>query len=107
VGRRVVDARRTWATRAPVIVFCIVLNRLLRHVYGEESRDLRAQLHGCDDKDHARAAGKRRPIAISPAETTQWFNWYDMAAPLARLEPDTLPRATAYILADGRDESKG
>jgi cysteinyl-tRNA synthetase len=48
-----------------------------------------------DDKINARAAQSGRSIGEITAETTQWF-LDDMAA-VGALEPDHMPRATAYI----------
>ncbi|QBF31643.1 cysteine--tRNA ligase [Thalassococcus sp. S3] len=78
----------------PVIVFD-VLYRLLRHVYGEEHVTYVRNFTDVDDKINARAAESGRPIAEITAETTQWF-LDDMGA-VGALEPDHMPRATAYI----------
>ncbi|MBQ0715763.1 MAG: cysteine--tRNA ligase [Sulfitobacter litoralis] len=78
----------------PVIVFD-VLNRLLRHVYGEDHVTYVRNFTDVDDKINARAAESGRSIGEITAETTQWF-LEDMAA-VGALEPDHMPRATAYI----------
>jgi len=78
----------------PVIVFD-VLNRLLRHVYGEDHVTYVRNFTDVDDKINARAAESGRSIGDITAETTQWF-LDDMAA-VGALEPDHMPRATAYI----------
>ena len=78
----------------PVVVFD-VLYRLLRHVYGADHVTYVRNFTDVDDKINARAAESGRPIGEITAETTQWF-LDDMAA-LGALEPDEMPRATAYI----------
>ena len=78
----------------PVIVFD-VLNRLLRHVYGDAHVTYVRNFTDVDDKINARAAQSGRSIGEVTAETTQWF-LDDMAA-VGALEPDHMPRATAYI----------
>jgi cysteinyl-tRNA synthetase len=78
----------------PVIVFD-VLNRLLRHVYGEDHVTYVRNFTDVDDKINARAAASGRSIGEITAETTQWF-LDDMTA-VGALEPDHMPRATAYI----------
>ncbi|MEO0633040.1 MAG: cysteine--tRNA ligase [Pseudomonadota bacterium] len=78
----------------PVIVFD-VLNRLLRHVYGDDHVTYVRNFTDVDDKINARAAESGRPISDITAETTQWF-LDDMAA-VGAMEPDEMPRATAYI----------
>ncbi|MEP2533211.1 cysteine--tRNA ligase [Shimia sp.] len=78
----------------PVVVFD-VLNRLLRHVYGEDHVTYVRNFTDVDDKINARAAESGRPISDITAETTQWF-LDDMAALGAR-DPDQMPRATQYI----------
>ena len=78
----------------PAVVFD-TLYRLLRHVYGPEHVTYVRNFTDVDDKINARAASTGRPIAELTAETTQWY-LDDMAA-LGVLEPDHMPRATAYI----------
>ncbi|MBW4960729.1 cysteine--tRNA ligase [Sulfitobacter sp. CW3] len=78
----------------PVIVFD-VLYRLLRHVYGPDHVTYVRNFTDVDDKINARAAESGRSIAEITAETTQWF-LDDMAA-VGALEPNEMPRATAYI----------
>ncbi|MCL4139241.1 UNVERIFIED_CONTAM: hypothetical protein GTU68_033825 [Idotea baltica] len=78
----------------PVIVFD-VLNRLLRHVYGDDHVTYVRNFTDVDDKINARAAESGRSIGEITAETTQWY-LDDMAA-VGAMEPDYMPRATAYI----------
>ncbi|BDY16201.1 cysteine--tRNA ligase [Sulfitobacter pontiacus] len=78
----------------PVIVFD-VLNRLLRHVYGDAHVTYVRNFTDVDDKINARAAQSGRSIGEITAETTQWF--LDDMAEVGALEPDHMPRATAYI----------
>jgi len=78
----------------PVVVFD-VLNRLLRHVCGENSVTYVRNFTDVDDKIIARAEESGREIGQITSETTQWF-LEDMAALGAR-EPDHMPRATQYI----------
>ncbi len=78
----------------PVIVFD-VLNRLLRHVYGESQVTYVRNFTDIDDKINARAARDGKDIGEITAETTQWF-LDDMAA-VGALEPDHMPRATAFV----------
>jgi cysteinyl-tRNA synthetase len=78
----------------PVIVFD-VLFRLLRHVYGPDHVTYVRNFTDVDDKINARAAESGRSIGEITAETTQWF-LDDMAA-VGALEPNEMPRATAYI----------
>ncbi|WP_371227117.1 cysteine--tRNA ligase [Roseovarius sp. 2305UL8-3] len=78
----------------PVVVFD-VLNRLLRHVYGDDHVTYVRNFTDVDDKINARAAESGRAIGDITAETTQWF-LDDMAA-LGALEPDAMPRATQFI----------
>ncbi|MGR3661557.1 MAG: cysteine--tRNA ligase [Paracoccaceae bacterium] len=78
----------------PVVVFDI-LNRLLRHTYGDNYVTYVRNFTDVDDKIIARAAKDGRPINDITTETTQWF-LEDMAA-LGNLEPDQMPRATQYI----------
>jgi len=78
----------------PVIVFD-VLYRLLRHVYGADHVTYVRNFTDIDDKINARSAASGRPIGEITAQTTQWF-LDDMAA-VGALEPDHMPRATAYV----------
>ncbi len=78
----------------PVVVFD-VLFRLLRKVYGSDHVTYARNFTDVDDKINARAAERGRPISDITAETTQWF-LDDMGA-LGALEPNHMPRATAYI----------
>ncbi len=78
----------------PVIVFD-VLYRLLRHVYGPDHVTYVRNFTDVDDKINARAAESGRSIGEITAEMTQWF-LDDMAA-VGALEPNKMPRATAYI----------
>ncbi|MBB3993852.1 cysteinyl-tRNA synthetase [Sulfitobacter undariae] len=78
----------------PVIVFD-VLNRLLRHVYGESNVTYVRNFTDIDDKINARAARDGKDISEITAQTTQWF-LDDMAA-VGAIEPDHMPRATAYV----------
>ncbi|MFD0859389.1 cysteine--tRNA ligase [Roseovarius aquimarinus] len=78
----------------PVVVFD-VLNRLLRHVYGEDAVTYVRNFTDVDDKINARAAESGRKIGEITEETIQWF-LDDMGALGAR-EPDHMPRATGFI----------
>lgn len=78
----------------PVVVFDI-LNRLLRHVYGDAHVTYARNFTDVDDKINARAAESGREIAEITAETTAWF--LDDMAELGAIEPDHMPRATQYI----------
>ncbi len=78
----------------PVVVFDI-LNRLLRHVYGDTHVTYARNFTDVDDKINARAAESGREIAEITAETTAWF--LDDMAELGAMEPDHMPRATQYI----------
>jgi len=78
----------------PVIVFD-VLNRLLRHVYGEDHVTYARNFTDVDDKINARAAESGRSIREITDETIGWY-LEDMAA-LGNREPDQAPRATEYI----------
>ena len=77
-----------------VIVFD-VLYRLLRQIYGEGHVNYARNFTDVDDKINARSLESGRPISEITAETTQWY-LDDMGA-LGNLEPDHMPRATAYI----------
>ncbi|MEM9130358.1 MAG: cysteine--tRNA ligase, partial [Pseudomonadota bacterium] len=78
----------------PVVVFD-TLFRLLRHVYGEAHVTYARNFTDIDDKINARAQETGRPIGDITAQTTQWF-LEDMAE-LGALEPNHMPRATAYV----------
>ncbi|GAA4217026.1 cysteinyl-tRNA synthetase [Sagittula marina] len=78
----------------PAIVFD-VLARLLRHHYGADHVTYVRNFTDVDDKINARAAEAGRSIGEITAETTQWY-LDDMGA-VGVLEPDHMPRATAYI----------
>ncbi|MQY41535.1 cysteine--tRNA ligase [Epibacterium sp. SM1969] len=78
----------------PVVVFD-VLYRLLRLTYGADHVTYARNFTDVDDKINARAAESGRAIGDITAETTQWF-LDDMGA-LGALEPNHMPRATAYI----------
>ena len=78
----------------PVVVMD-VLNRLLRHVYGEKSVTYVRNFTDVDDKINARAAATGRPIRDITDETIGWYH-ADMDA-LGALRPDHEPRATDYI----------
>ena len=78
----------------PVVVFD-VLYRLLRHVYGADHVTYVRNFTDVDDKINARAAESGRPIGDITEETISWY-LEDMGA-LGALEPDHMPRATAYI----------
>jgi cysteinyl-tRNA synthetase len=78
----------------PVVVFD-VLYRLLRHVYGAGHVTYVRNFTDVDDKINARAAASGRSIAEITAETTRWY-LDDMKA-LGALEPDAMPRATAFV----------
>jgi len=78
----------------PVVVFDL-LYRLLRHVYGPGHVTYVRNFTDIDDKIIVRAEETGRPIAQITEETTRWY-LEDMAA-LGALEPDHMPRATAYI----------
>jgi cysteinyl-tRNA synthetase len=78
----------------PVIVFD-VLNRLLRQVYGDKHVTYVRNFTDVDDKINARAAESGRSIGDITDETIQWF-LDDMGA-VGAIEPDHMPRATAYI----------
>ncbi|GAA6207727.1 cysteine--tRNA ligase [Cognatishimia sp. WU-CL00825] len=78
----------------PVVVFDI-LNRLLRHVYGETHVTYARNFTDVDDKINTRAAESGRDISEITEETITWF-LQDMAA-LGAKDPDLMPRATQYI----------
>ncbi len=78
----------------PVVVFD-VLYRLLRHVYGADHVTYVRNFTDVDDKINARAKESGRAIGEITAETIDWF-LTDMGA-LGALDPDEMPRATAYI----------
>ncbi|MCR8828068.1 cysteine--tRNA ligase [Pseudosulfitobacter koreensis] len=76
----------------PVLVFDI-LYRLLKTQYPHVTYV--RNFTDVDDKINARAAESGRSIGEITAETSQWF-LDDMGA-IGALEPDHMPRATAYI----------
>ena len=78
----------------PVVVFD-VLNRLLRHSFGEDNVTYVRNITDVDDKINARAAETGRPISAITEETVRWFH-EDMDA-LGALRPDAEPRATQHI----------
>ena len=78
----------------PVILFD-VLNRLLRHVYGDKHVTYVRNFTDVDDKINARAAESGRSIGDITDETIQWF-LDDMGA-VGAIDPDHMPRATEYI----------
>lgn len=78
----------------PVIVFD-VLNRLLRHVYGDKHVTYVRNFTDVDDKINAKAVATGRSIGEITDETIQWF-LDDMGA-VGAIEPDHMPRATQYI----------
>ena len=87
----------------PVVVFD-VLNRLLRHVYGEDHVTYARNFTDVDDKINATALSRKEAGAEGTLEeliqerTDETIGWYlaDMGA-LGNLEPDEAPRATKYI----------
>ncbi len=87
----------------PVVVFD-VLNRLLRHVYGEDHVTYARNFTDVDDKINATALSRKEAGASGTLEdliqerTDETIGWYlaDMGA-LGNLEPDEAPRATKYI----------
>ncbi|WP_084863686.1 cysteine--tRNA ligase [Salibaculum halophilum] len=78
----------------PAIVFD-VLYRLLRHEYGADHVTYVRNFTDVDDKINARAAETGRDISDITAETSQWY--LDDMAEIGVLEPNRMPRATAYI----------
>ena len=78
----------------PVVVFD-VLYRLLRHAYGARHVTYVRNFTDVDDKINRRAADSGRDISEITAETMQWF--LDDMRELGALEPDAMPRATAYV----------
>ena len=78
----------------PVIVFD-VLNRLLRHVYGQNHVTYVRNITDVDDKINARAAERNISIRELTEETAKIFH-EDVAA-LGCLPPDVEPRATEHI----------
>ena len=78
----------------PVIVFD-VLNRLLRHVYGDTHVTYVRNFTDVDDKINAKAAQTGRSIREITDETIGWY-LDDMQA-VGALDPDHMPRATEYI----------
>ncbi len=87
----------------PVLVFD-VLNRLLRHVYGDDHVTYVRNFTDVDDKINATALARKEAgaegsleelIAERAEETISWY-LEDMRA-LGAEDPDEMPRATAYI----------
>ncbi len=78
----------------PVIVFD-VLNRLLRHVYGEDHVTYVRNFTDVDDKINAKAAETGRSIKDICDETIAWY-LDDMDA-VGAMQPDHMPRATDFI----------
>jgi cysteinyl-tRNA synthetase len=78
----------------PVVVFD-VLNRLLRHVYGDDHVTYVRNFTDVDDKINTRAARSGRSIGEITEETIGWF-LEDMGA-LGALQPDHMPRATEFV----------
>ena len=87
----------------PVIVFD-VLYRLLRHVYGDDHVTYVRNFTDVDDKINATALARKEAGAAGTLEdlvaerSDETIDWYlkDMGA-LGALEPNAMPRATAYI----------
>ena len=87
----------------PVIVFD-VLYRLLRHVYGADHVTYVRNFTDVDDKINATALARKEAGAVGSLEdlvherSDETIDWYlrDMGA-LGALEPNEMPRATAYI----------
>ncbi len=92
-GPTVYDRAHMGNARAAVVFD--VLYRLLRQVYGADHVTYVRNFTDVDDKINAKAAETGRPISEITAETTQWY-LDDMGA-LGVMEPDQMPRATAYI----------
>jgi cysteinyl-tRNA synthetase len=78
----------------PIIVFD-VLNRLLRHLYGDKAVTYVRNITDVDDKINARAAERGISIRELTEETARIFH-EDVAA-LGCLKPDVEPRATEHI----------
>lgn len=78
----------------PVVVFDM-LYRLLNHVYGPDHVTYVRNFTDVDDKINARAADTGRSIGDITEETIRWY-LDDMGA-LGALEPDHMPRATAFV----------
>jgi len=78
----------------PVIVFD-VLYRLLRHLYGADHVTYVRNFTDVDDKINAKAADTGRNIGEICDETIAWY-LDDMRA-VGALDPNVMPRATAYI----------
>jgi cysteinyl-tRNA synthetase len=87
----------------PVVVFDI-LNRLLRHVYGDAHVTYVRNFTDVDDKINATALKRKEAGAEGTLEelvqerTEETIDWYlkDMGA-LGAKEPDEMPRATQFI----------
>jgi cysteinyl-tRNA synthetase len=87
----------------PVVVFDI-LYRLLRHVYGADHVTYVRNFTDVDDKINASALARKEAGAAGTLEelvqerSDETIGWYlkDMGA-LGALEPDHMPRATAFI----------
>ena len=78
----------------PVVVFD-VLYRLMRTVYGAGHVTYVRNFTDVDDKINAKSAQTGRPISDITEETIAWY--LDDMAQLGALQPDHMPRATAYI----------
>ena len=85
----------------PVVVFD-VLFRLLRHVYGDGARDLRAQHHRRGRQDQRAGRRDGPPIREITEETAAWYR-EDMAAP-RRLAPDLRAARDRVHRADDRHD---
>ncbi len=79
-----------------VVVFD-VLYRLLRHVYGKRHVRYVRNFTDIDDKINARARASGRRIDEITAETTRWYLDDMGELGVLELEPDAMPRATAFI----------